>query len=100
MLIDLEEYRYLNGWSKDRKKGSVRAERIPISLEAEYHIDSLLDYSLLVPDSLPEEFTAKDFRKATKVSENTAGKAMLLLFESGALERIGKKGNAWIYRRS
>lgn len=100
LLIDMEEYRFLNGWSKDRKKGSVRAERIPVNLEAEYRLESFLDYSLLVPDILPEEFTAKDYRKVTKVSESVASKAMLLLFEAGALERIGKHGNAWIYRRS
>ena len=32
MLIDLEEYRFLNGYSKDRKKGSTRSDRIPTAL--------------------------------------------------------------------
>ena len=31
-LIDLEEYRLLNGWSRDKKKGSTRYDRIPIQL--------------------------------------------------------------------
>ena len=29
-LIDMEEYRLLNGWSRDKKKGSDRYDRIPL----------------------------------------------------------------------
>jgi len=100
LLIDMEEYRFLNGWSRDRKRGSVRAERIPLALEAEYHIDTPLDYSILVPDALPEQFTVKEYQKQTRVSAGTASKALLLLYELGAVERIGKQGRAWLYRRS
>ena len=34
-LIDMEEYRLLNGWSKDKKKGSERYDRIPTAYEVE-----------------------------------------------------------------
>ena len=29
VLLDMEEYRLLNGWSRDKKKGSTRFDRIP-----------------------------------------------------------------------
>ena len=29
-LLDMEEYRLLNGWSRDKKKGSERYDRIPV----------------------------------------------------------------------
>ncbi|MBQ8596774.1 MAG: hypothetical protein IJ409_03185, partial [Lachnospiraceae bacterium] len=31
-LMEIEEYRLLNGWSKDKKKGSCRYDRIPLKL--------------------------------------------------------------------
>lgn len=100
LLIDMEEYRFLNGWSRDRKRGSVRAERLPQALAGEYHIDGVEDYSLFVPDTLPENFVSVDFRKATKLSQSAAQTALLLLHEMGAVKRVGKKGNAWIYERN
>ena len=30
LLIDMEEYKLLNGWSYDKKRGSVRYDRIPV----------------------------------------------------------------------
>ena len=38
LLIDVEESRLLNGWSADRKKGSVRFDRIPVGLVEELEI--------------------------------------------------------------
>ena len=64
MLIDLEEYRFLNGYSKDRKKGSTRSDRIPTALYACEAIMSISDYQKLIPDMLPETFTVKDYAKA------------------------------------
>ncbi len=100
MLLDVEEYRFLNGWSKDRKRGSVRAERLPIALEAEYHLDSREDYTLFVPSALPKRFTSKEYQKAVGVSLAVAQKALLLLYEAGTLRRVDKKRNSWVYERS
>ena len=29
LILEVDEYRFLNGWSKDRKRGSSRCDRIP-----------------------------------------------------------------------
>ena len=100
VLLDIEEYRFLNGWSKDRKRGSVRAERLPLSLAAEYHIDTKEDYALLIPKALPEQFTSKEYQKAAGVSLAVAQKALLLLYEADTLKRVSKRGNAWVYERN
>lgn len=34
-LLDMEEYRLLNGWSRDKKKGSERYDRIPVKFAEE-----------------------------------------------------------------
>lgn len=97
-LIDVEETRFLNGWSKDRKKGSSRMDGIPTALFDEVRIDTIADYKKLLPEHLPDIFTVKDYKKAAKVSEKTASTALNILFYVGTVERIGKSGNAFSYR--
>lgn len=100
LLIDLEEYRFLNGWSKDRKKGSSRSDRIPTALYAEEAIHSVSDYKKLIPDDMPDPFTTKDYAKAARISLTVAQTAVNVLHHVGAVARIGKNGRAYIYRRS
>jgi len=45
-VLQIEEYRLLNGWSRDKKKGSTRYDRIPVGMEYEVRIDGPSDYSL------------------------------------------------------
>ena len=99
VLINLEEYRFLNGWSQDKKKGSTRCDRIPTELMKEVIINSPVDYQLLIPESLDIEFTSKDFRKASGLSLSHAQTALNILHSIDAVERIGKKGNSYIYKR-
>lgn len=49
VIVDVEEFRILNGWSKDKKKGSTCSDRIPIRLIEEITIDKLNDYKKLIP---------------------------------------------------
>lgn len=99
IMMDLEEYRFLNGWSRDRKKGSSRSDRIPTSLYAEEAIDTLSDYRKLIPDTLPETFTVKDYAKAARITQTAAQPAINVLYYVGAIDRIGKSGNAFLYER-
>ena len=100
MLIDLKEYRFLNGYSKDRKKGSTRSDRIPTALYASETIMSVDDYKKLIPDELDDTFTAKDFAKACHVNMTIAQPAVNVLTHVGALKHIGKRGQAYLYQRS
>ena len=97
-LLHLEEYRLLNGWSTDGKKGSTRYERIPISLMDVVEISCLEDYCKLLPNNLPETFYSKDFQKIAKLSPRAAGTALNVLHSVGAVERIGKSGNRYQYQ--
>lgn len=99
LMLELEEYRLLDGWNKSKKRGSTRFERIPLSVIGEFRLDSQEDYDRLVPDSLPPQFTSSDYARATGMSHKNAGTALLLLHSIGRLLRVGKKGNAFIYER-
>ena len=61
VLVNMEEYRLLNGWSRDKKKGSTRYDRIPTDLIEEVEIRQPEDYLQFVPYELEEPFHSKDF---------------------------------------
>ncbi len=96
-LIDMEEYRLLNGWSRDKKKGSERYDRIPTQFFEEVCIDCIRDYMQLIPYELPEQFTVKDFAKYAKIPVRLAGTVLLIFYDLGLVSRIGKNGNSYIY---
>ena len=98
VFLDITEYRNLDGWSNDRKKGSSRYERIPEKVIDMMYINNPNEYSKLIPDDLPEEFTVKDFKIASKLNIHNAQTALNVLKYVGAVEQTGKKGNAFVYQ--
>jgi hypothetical protein len=98
VLLDVEEYRLLNGWSKDRKKGSVRYDRVPLNLVREVEIERLEDYMQFLPYKREEIFTTKDFAKTARIPVPLASVVMNLLHYVGAAERTGKRGREYLYR--
>lgn len=98
VLMDMEEYRLLNGRSKDKKKGSTRFDRIPTEIVEEIEINCIQDYLQLVPYELPEQFTTKDFAKTTHIPTKLAQTVLNILYHVGTVERVGKSGNSYLYQ--
>lgn len=98
VLIDAEEYRLLNGWSRDRKKGSSRYDRIPTELVDEFYIGSAADYQCLIPHGLTDHYTSGDFAAAARIPAGYAQTTLGILYSLGLVERTGKKGRAYTYR--
>ena len=96
-LLDMEEYRLLNGWSKDKKKGSERYDRIPMKFVEEVCIDRREDYMQFIPYEIKEPFTTKDFAKSAKIPAKLAGTVLLILYDLGIVARTGKQGNSYLY---
>lgn len=97
-LLDVEEYRLLNGYGKDKKKGSSRNDGIPVAFAEEVMIDSPKDYMCFLPIDLPDEFTVSDYQKATKLPKSEAGTALHILNYIGTIEQIGKRGRSYLYK--
>lgn len=97
-LIDMEEYRLLNGWSRDKKKGSERYDRLPTRFVEEVCIERREDYMQFIPFDLAEPFTTKDFAKSAKIPAKLAGTVLLILNDLKVVERVGKQGNRYLYR--
>lgn len=100
VLLELEEYRYLNGWSENRKKGSSRHDRIPVGLTGEVYIRTPEEYLKLIPPQLDGRFTSKEFKAASGLTLPAAQTALNVLSSVGAVARAGKQGNSIVYERA
>lgn len=100
LLLDMEEYRRLDGWSYDRKRGSTRHERIPLALVDELRVEGAEDYQQLLPRELPESFTSADYARVSRLRPDGARTALNVLRAVGAVEREGKQGRLLLYRRA
>ena len=97
VLMDMEEYKLLNGWSRDKKKGSSRYDRIPTELVEEVDITRIEDYMQFVPYDLEEEFTSKEFAKVAHIPVRLAQTVLNILYDLGTVTRTGKKGREYLY---
>ena len=107
LLLELEEYRLADGWSKDKKRGSNRYERFPTALLGDVTLWTPADYAayflpsaLSAPDAegTPPVFTAAAYAKATGVRGKATYSTIHLLERLGLIreceERVGRAA-AW-----
>ena len=99
ILVDVAEFRNLNGWSRDKKKGSSRYDRVPIELVDEVYINDCGDYKKLIPENLKEPFTSRQYKAAAGMSLRQAQVALHVLHYVKVVKRVGKSGNSYLYER-
>ena len=107
LLLELEEYRMADGWSKDGKRGSNRYERFPTALLGDVTLRTASDYAayflppaLTAPDAEgdPPVFTAAAYAKATGIRGKATYSTVHLLEKLGVIRESGEKvgrGKAW-----
>lgn len=96
-LLEVTDYKYLDGYGKQKKLRATRGERIPEALLGEVIYESRWDYLNLLPEDLPEPFTTKTLAKAMRRAQTQAQCAANVLYSMGVLERVGKEKNAYLY---
>ena len=107
LLLELEEYRLADGWSRDKKRGSNRYERFTTALLGDVTLWTPADYAayflppaLSAPDAEgnPSVFTAAAYAKATGVRGKATYSTIHLLERLGLIqeseERVGRAA-AW-----
>lgn len=97
-FLNMEEYKLLNGWSRDKKKGSSRFDRIPVSIEKEVEFTCPQDYMQLIPYDIKEPFTSAEFAKAVKIRRELAQTVLHILNYMEVIEQDGKNGRSFQYR--
>ena len=100
LLLEEEEYRFLCGWSSDKKRGSKRYQRMPIGLIDERVYGNAHDYLEFLPDTLGEAFTAGEFMKASGIRSYGGYAALKILCRLGFIEKSEeKRGRSFLYKR-
>ena len=97
-VLESTDYKYLDGYGEKKKIRATRGERIPDALLDEITLRTPADYLALIPE-LPEPFTTKDLAKAVKRRISAAQAAVNVLYTVGAIDRVGKEKNAYLYRK-
>ena len=108
LLLEMEEYRLADGWSKDKKRGSNRYELFPIALLGDVTLTTPADYaayflppSLSAPDAEGNypAFTAAAYAKATGIRGRITYGMIHLLEKLGLVEEQEEKaGRSKTYR--
>ena len=99
VLLDMDEYRNLDGWGSGGKRGSSRQERIPIAICDEIQLHTSAQYACLLPAQLPSVFRAADYAALSRLKLRYAHNALSILQEVQAIQRVGKQGRAYLYQR-
>ncbi|HHU28483.1 TPA: hypothetical protein GXZ54_04915 [bacterium] len=100
LLIDMYEYKLLNGYSEDKRKGASKVERYPCSLKSEIYFNSTIDYLKFLPLTLPKRFTTKDYASHCKIRLKNAQLGLHLIHYLKIIERVDKIGNLIVYQIS
>lgn len=98
LMMELEEYKLLNGYGKNRKIRASKYDRIPLNIIEEITIERPEDLMQFVPLDLEEPFTKKQFARAAHIDERMAGLAIKLYQYYGMMEQTGKDGRAYLYK--
>ena len=92
-FLEIEDIRSLNGWSENKKRGSSRYDRIPISILEEISLFSVEDYKKYLPKLKTEDFTSLEYAKEFNISRSIARSVLGVLESTGLVKRTGKTGN-------
>ena len=108
LLLEVEEYRLADGWSKDKKRGSNRYERFPTALLGDVSLITPADYAAyFLPDSLAASdadgrcsvFTAAAFGNAAGIRGRATYGVLHLLEKLELVEECEEKaGRSKTYR--
>ncbi len=100
LLLELEEYRMADGWSRDGKRGSSRYERFPTALLGDVTLATATDYAAyFLPPSLnacnkngtPIPFTAAEYAKASGIRGKATYSMLKILTALGLIRETEEK---------
>jgi hypothetical protein len=98
-VIDISEKRINDGNGSWRRKGISVSDKFLDAWHGSVVLSMRKDYYQFVPFKKNECFTVRDLGEKVKINDSLARKTLYVLAKIGLVERAGKKGNAFIYRR-
>ncbi|ACY17602.1 hypothetical protein [Haliangium ochraceum] len=100
VLVKEEEVRRFDTARKRRRGGWLTEERRLLEVVEQHVFASPSDFAALLPPTLPRPFLTSDLAEALRCPRWLAQKMSYCLRHMGALEAVGKRGNAIAYERA
>lgn len=97
LLLEVQDFKLLNGRTRDRKHGATRLERIPVGLLDDRTFSSAADFSALLPGNLPSPLTVAEFSRATGLRGLDAYSAVRVLVGMGLFAPAAPRGRAMAF---
>lgn len=97
LLMEMEEYKILNGYGKDKKIRASKYDRIPLDILEEITIERPEDLMQFIPLELEEPFTKKMFARTARINDRMASLVIKLYQYYGMMEQTGKDGRSYLY---
>lgn len=100
VLVNAEEYKYLDGYGQYGKKRATKIDKVPTIVNNILQIKSISDLKIFVPSTLKNEFSSKDFCKEAKCNKKWVSSGLKILRDNGIIKIVRKEGNLIIYKRN
>lgn len=97
VFVDVVEFKNLDGYGKNKKKRASSFNKLPIDINEIVNIDNFSEFKTIFSGE-EKEFTSKDLSKMKKIKLKDAQVALTVLNYLEIVERIGKKGNSYLYK--
>lgn len=99
IIIDVEEYKYLDGYGHNNKKHATKIDKIPSSIKETIHLKLINDMKIFIPNVLQDrEWTALEYKKTIKSNNKYIGSGLKIMRELGIIDIVRKEGNKFIYK--
>lgn len=100
LLVEVEETRCHDGRGSWRRRGWSIHDQILVGVESQHCFHGPADFAALLPPTLPEPFTSSQIAARLGVRRGQGQKIAYCLRHMGAIEVVGKQGNAFQYART
>ena len=98
-LLDIVEKRVNDGKGSWKRKGITIEDKIPLCLHESIILKKPGDYFHFIPFEKDAEFTVKDLGEKAGIPLHLANKCIYVLKKSGLIEKTGKQGRAFLYKK-
>jgi hypothetical protein len=99
VFVHVEEVRVDDGLGSWRRKGWSIVDQKLVEVKDRISLASVADWLALIPVDLEDPFTTRDLAGTIGENIRLAQSMAYCLYEMGAVDRVGKQGNAYLYER-
>lgn len=100
LLMEVLEYKYLDGWGKFKKNNATKIDKIPISYIGEENFNCKNDYLKFIPSKLREEgtFTSAELTKETDMKDKPMRSFIHVMKFAELITEVGRKNRYIRYK--